>query len=189
MRVISGSARGRRLHTPADRLVRPTGDRVKEALFSILYSMAGPLDGMKVLDLYAGSGALGIEALSRGASHCLFVDSSRPSCQLIARNIESTGFHASARIWCKPTLRALDELSAVGADHDLILMDPPYGSPDLSDALQAINSGAAVGQNALVVVETSSGDEIISEYDTLTLSDRRTYGSTALLFFRYHRPD
>lgn len=189
MRVISGSARGRRLHAPADRSVRPTGDRIKEALFSILYSMAGPLDGMKVLDLYAGSGALGIEALSRGGAHCLFVDSSRISCQLITRNIETTGFQASANVWCKPTLRALGELSAVGTVHDLILMDPPYGSADVSTTLQALSSGAAVGRNALVVVETSSIDEIACEYATLTLCDRRTYGSTALLFFRYHRPD
>jgi 16S rRNA (guanine966-N2)-methyltransferase len=151
--------------------------------------MAGPLDGMKVLDLYAGSGALGIEALSRGAVHCLFVDSSRASCGLISKNLESTGFLSSAKVWCKPTARAIADLTAAEAAHDLILIDPPYGSADLPATLQAVSSGAAVGRTAIVVVETSSSDGMTAEYDNLALCDRRTYGSTSLLFFRYHRHD
>jgi 16S rRNA G966 N2-methylase RsmD len=119
----------------------------------------------------------------------LFVDSSRASCELISKNLETTGFLSSAKVWCKPAARAIADLTAAGAAHDLILIDPPYGSADLSFTLQAVSSGAAVGRTALVVVETSSRDEMTVEYDNLALCDRRLYGSTALLFFRYHRPD
>jgi 16S rRNA (guanine(966)-N(2))-methyltransferase RsmD len=143
---------------------------------------------MKVLDLFAGSGALGIEALSRGAAHCLFVDSSRAACQLIGQNLRATGFLASATVWCKDIHKALSALQADGSEHDLILLDPPYGKVSVAPVLQAISQGAGVGQTALVVFETASTDQLATDYDNLVLADRRVYGSTSLWFFRYHRP-
>jgi 16S rRNA (guanine(966)-N(2))-methyltransferase RsmD len=188
MRVISGTARGKTLRSPANRAIRPTTDRIKEALFSILYSMAGPLDGMTVLDLFAGSGALGIEAMSRGAAHCLFVDSSRDACRLIDMNLAATGLADRSSVWCMPAAKALTTLAATGRSHDLIFLDPPYGTEELTPCLWAISDGAGVSESALLVVETSSRDEMICTFDNLVLSDRRRYGTTALSFYHYQRP-
>lgn len=189
MRVISGTAKGRPLAPPVDRSIRPTGDRVKEALFSILYSMAGPLEGMAILDLFAGSGALGIEALSRGADRCLFVDSSRDACRLIAANLATTGLLPNSSVWCKKATQALAALKADGTAFDLVLLDPPYSKGELETALQAIDEGTAVGQTALVAVETSSRDDVPTGLRNLQFLDRRCYGSTALCFYRYLRPN
>lgn len=189
MRVISGTAKGKRLHPPADRSVRPTGDRVKEALFSILYSMLGPLDDMKVLDLYAGSGALGIEALSRGAAECLFVDMSPASCRLIQKNLQSTGLQACTKIWCKSVVKALVQLESSVTAFNLVFMDPPYGREDTNSILQTLGNGSLLSQAATIVLESSSTESLPVHHEHLTLLDRRTYGATALCFFRYTVPN
>ncbi len=123
MRVVAGQLRGRRLIAPPGRGTRPTSDRVREALFSIL----GPLDGVRVLDLFAGSGALGIEALSRGAAHVTFVDSGPRALAAIQRNLETLGVAgAEAAVSRRDALRFLREQD--GARFDLVFADPPYSS-------------------------------------------------------------
>jgi len=164
MRVVAGRYGGRRLKAPRGRAVRPTADRVREALFSIL----GPLDGLAVLDLFAGTGALGIEAISRGAATCVFVDvDTRP----VQANLEALGIDAEVRRG-----QALTALSA-GDHYDLVLLDPPYRDaarlgPELTEALPPVLNPSA---------------RVVSESDRchplelgLTLHDERRYGDTLI---------
>jgi 16S rRNA (guanine966-N2)-methyltransferase len=133
MRVVGGTARGRTLVAPAGRGTRPTADRVREAVFNALWSR-GALDGARVVDLFAGSGALGIEALSRGAAHATFVDSDRAARAAIARNLDTCGFTDRADVVAAPVERFLDTLAQ---PFDLALCDPPYAFDGWSDVLAA----------------------------------------------------
>src|SRR5919206_4033417 len=120
-RIVAGTLGGRRLTAPPGRDTRPTSDRVREALFSIL----GPVDGADVLDLFAGSGALGLEALSRGAAHATFVESDREACRTINRNLDKLGLE-NATVLCQNVLTALRADARTGSRYDLVLLDPPY---------------------------------------------------------------
>jgi len=164
MRVVAGRYGGRTLKAPRGRDVRPTADRVREALFSIL----GPLDGLAVLDLFAGTGALGIEALSRGAASCVFVDvDTRP----VLANLEALGIDAEVRRG-----RALSALKA-GDQYDLVLLDPPYRDaarlgPELTEALPGVLS-----PSARVVSESDRRHPLELGFP---LSDERRYGDTLI---------
>src|SRR5690349_5632379 len=125
MRVIAGEARGRRLTTPKSQRVRPTADRVKEALFNILVSRLGELEGMRVLDIFAGTGNLGIEALSRGAAYAVFIDSHRDSAELIRKNLEITRFSERAKLVLQDALAALKSLARSEAPFHLVFLDAP----------------------------------------------------------------
>jgi 16S rRNA (guanine966-N2)-methyltransferase len=125
VRVVAGSARGRRLEAPSGQLTRPTTDRVREATFNALWSR-GLVDGATVLDLFAGSGALGIEALSRGAAHATFVDDDPAARRAVARNLATCGFADRADIVAGTAERHLDRMAAAGATADLAFCDPPY---------------------------------------------------------------
>jgi 16S rRNA (guanine966-N2)-methyltransferase len=173
VRIVAGSFKGRRLHAPPGHSTRPTADRVREALFSIL----GPLDGERVLDLFAGSGALGIEALSRGAAAAVFVDNDVRAIEAIARNLDAVGVPAPVH-----RRSALGYLrNASDGPFDLVFLDPPYSSASelagpLSEALPAVLSKAA---------------RIVSESDkrnplelTLPLVDERVYGDTRIAIHR-----
>src|SRR5215216_7076393 len=130
MRVIAGNARGRRLKAPKGREVRPTADRVKEALFSLL---ARDLTGARVLDLFAGTGSLGIEALSRGAAQAVLVDSLAPAAKMIRENLHELGFTERATIWTAPVARTLRSMGRRGEIFDVIFLDPPYGHKLVED--------------------------------------------------------
>ncbi len=125
MRVIAGDARGRRLSAPRGLATRPTLARVRESMFSRL-SVRLDFDGLRVLDLFAGTGSLGIEALSRGAAHVTFVEAARPALTALRRNLEALGFAARARVLKSDVLRGLETLAAQRAQFDLVLLDPPY---------------------------------------------------------------
>jgi 16S rRNA (guanine966-N2)-methyltransferase len=171
MRVISGSFGGRPLRAPAGREVRPTSDRVKEALFSML----GPLDGARVLDLFAGSGALAIEALSRGAASAVCVDSAPASVAAVRANLERVG--ASAEVVRRPALAYLGGALMQHALYDLVFLDPPYTlAPTLgADLSAAIPPVLAPG--ARVVSE--SDRRMPLELDVALLTERR-YGDTLI---------
>ena len=139
MRVIAGSAKGRRLFAPKGTETRPTSDRVKESLFNILGER---VIGGAVLDLYAGSGALGIEALSRGAARAVFVDAEKAAIETIRRNVEGAGFSDRATIRRASAKTALRDLTADGERFDLIFLDPPY-------RIEAAQLEAAVGAASL----------------------------------------
>jgi 16S rRNA (guanine966-N2)-methyltransferase len=173
VRVIAGAHKGRRLHTPAGASTRPTADRVREALFSIL----GPLDGERVLDLFAGSGALGIEALSRGAAEAVFVDSDRRAVAAIRRNLDAIGLEALVQR--RDALAYLREASE--RPYDLVFLDPPYSSASelagpLSERLPAV-----VTKDALIVSESDKRNPLEL---TLPLIDERVYGATRIAIHR-----
>jgi 16S rRNA (guanine966-N2)-methyltransferase len=171
MRVIAGTHRGRRLAAPPGRDTRPTSDRVRESLFSIL----GPLDGERVLDLFAGSGALGIEALSRGAGSAVFCDVSRAATAAIDSNLQALGL--VAEVVCDDARRVLRNAHARGAAYDLIFLDPPYRQAERW----------AADLSVLVPVVLAPGGRVIGESDRrapleleLPLVDERRYGDTLI---------
>ncbi|MER3405926.1 MAG: 16S rRNA (guanine(966)-N(2))-methyltransferase RsmD, partial [Chloroflexota bacterium] len=146
MRVIAGVAKGQRLLGPRGRGTRPTSDRLRGAIFDALGERAGY--GW-VLDLYAGTGALGIEALSRGAEHADFVESDRTMCAIIQANLERTKLAAHGRVLCR---RVEDVLPELTGPYDLILMDPPYDDPHRDEVLAKLAASSLVGPETLVVV-------------------------------------
>lgn len=186
MRVIAGSARGRKLHAPPSGVeTRPTTDKVREALFNVL----GPVDGASVLDLFAGTGALGIEALSRGASACLFVDASEKVCGTIRRNVEDCRFESNARVLARDVRRVLDKApQGHGAPFDLVLIDPPYAHGLEQLALDAlVRTPGWLSEGATVVVERATRD-VIAWSDTVRAAFEqepyeKEYGDTTLVFW------
>src|SRR3954465_9836271 len=169
MRIVAGQWRGRRLATPPGRETRPTSDRGREALFSIL----GPLDGERVLDLYAGSGALGLEALSRGARRAPFVDRAAPALRALGANIDALG--AEARVIGGDVAGFLRSAREQGAEYDLVFLDPPY------------RAASAVGRELSLRHVCASGARVVAESDRrapleldLPLTDERRYGDTLI---------
>ena len=184
MRVIAGTARGRRLAAPGDSTVRPTADRVREALFSILTSRRENLAGCRVLDLFAGTGALGIEALSRGASQAVFVDSRQSSLRLVEKNLALTGLSAAGRTVAMDARQALALLVRQGARFDLVFCDPPYRDLVVRDQVLAmLGSGELLATDAIVVIEGAARDLAPEAVGLLHRDDSRTYGDTAITFF------
>jgi 16S rRNA (guanine(966)-N(2))-methyltransferase RsmD len=183
VRVIAGTARGRRLATPKGSRVRPTADRVKEALFNILASTTGGLGGYRVLDLCAGTGNLGIEALSRGAAAAVFVDSSRESAAVIRKNLELTGFADRSRVLVQDALTALRVMEGSEQPFDLVFLDPPYEQEILPPLLVRLGGSPLLVETATVVVEFSARETVDERYGRLARTDRRTYGDTVLAFF------
>ncbi len=182
MRVIAGDARGRQLLAPKNLRVRPTADRVKEALFSILLSRLGELSGMRVLDIFAGTGNLGIEALSRGAEHAVFIDSHRDSAETIRRNLEITRYASKARVVVQEAAAALKWLSRGEAPFHLVFLDPPYSEGHTQRLLELLSTSPLIDEGSTVVAEFSAKEEIPCSFGRLKESERRIYGDTALSF-------
>lgn len=183
MRITGGAHRSRTLVAPRGQETRPTSDRVREALFSMLVSDAvfGREPGPRVLDLYAGSGALGLEALSRGATHVVFVESARPAVQAIRTNVEALGVASAVRLKAMPVLRALREMEEEA--FDLVLLDPPYADVRGKDFAAVLDGAAAcTAEDGVLVLEHDASDEPAS--DRLELDRRRRHGDTALSIFR-----
>ncbi|GFE58226.1 16S rRNA (guanine(966)-N(2))-methyltransferase RsmD [Geobacter sp. AOG1] len=182
MRIISGSARGRRLFSPASYRVRPTADRVKEALFNIL---AGLVDfsGCRALDIFAGTGNLGIESLSRGAGVVVFVDSHRESAALVRKNLSLVGLESRGRIIEREVLTALGMLEKEGERFDLVFLDPPYAQGLAEKTLRHLADSPLLHAGSVVVAEISSREEVPGTFGPLVQFDRRIYGDTALVFF------
>jgi 16S rRNA (guanine966-N2)-methyltransferase len=177
VRIIAGSKKGARIAAPKGAGTRPTGDRVREAAFNLI----GPVDDASVLDLYAGSGAMGLEALSRGARHCLFVENDRAACRVIQANLEKLRL-TGAVVRCGDVLGVLPQERAGGRRYDLVLVDPPYSEyasslqMALSDLLPDI-----LAPDGLVVVETAAKTE---PELPLELATSRRYGAARLTLFR-----
>ena len=181
MRIVGGRLRGRALNAPASREIRPTSDRLREALFDILaHRYGGLLEGARVVDLFAGSGALGFEALSRGAEFALFVDSGAEARALLRGNVEALALGGVTRIW-RADATKLGHAPA-GPPFDLAFLDPPYGQGLAAPALASLMAGGWLGADALAVVEESAKAEIAAP-EGLSLADERTYGDTKLAFF------
>jgi 16S rRNA (guanine966-N2)-methyltransferase len=173
MRIIAGERRGARIAAPKGDTTRPTSDRVREAA----YNLIGPVDDAAVLDLFAGSGAMGLEALSRGARRCVFVESDRAACRVIHDNLEKLRF-TGALVLQKDAFQALWEER--GRSYDLVLVDPPYGAwPDLEPRLAEVLP-PLLAPDGLLVVETPSR---IEPELPLELVTSRRYGSARITLF------
>lgn len=178
MRVITGKARGVVLKTPDGMQTRPTSDKVKEALFSIIQF---ELPGAKILDLFGGTGQLGIEALSRDASRAVFVDAREDACRLIRENLKRTKLEHQAVI-----VRSdyLDYLKRCREKFDIVFLDPPYAEVFLENALKFITEIDILETNGIIIAERPFGKDIPQEFPGYTRSKDYKYGSTVITIYR-----
>ena len=176
MRVTGGTFGGRVLRAPA-RGLRPTSDRVRESLFARL-----DVAGAAVLDLYAGSGALGIEAYSRGAESVVFVEKAQRCVAAVRANLAALGIGDAATVLADDVGNAIRRLSAAGTTFDLVLLDPPYASDEAARSLEAVAAGRVVEKEGLVVLEAPRRHPLPSA-DGLDLLDERRYGDTVVARF------
>ncbi len=184
MRVIAGTARGRILKSPADDRIRPTADRIKEALFSAIISRCGTMTGMSVLDICAGTGSLGIEALSRGAERVTFIDNDHAATTLIKANVQNLGFQNKVMVLEMTAIRALQHLQVKNEQpFDLVFFDPPYKLTIPPDVLLQLSNLGLLTAAAIVVVEQDRRTELEDTYGILKKFNRRVYGDTALFFY------
>jgi len=183
MRIVGGRLRGRALAAPKSQAIRPTADRLRETLFNILaHAYGDPASGARVLDLFAGTGALGLEALSRGATFTLFVDDGAEARALIRANVEALGLGGVTRIFRRDATR-------LGAAHpvepfDLVFADPPYGHGHAQQALAAARDGGWLKPDALIVIEEAV-DATFAAPEGFEEVERRPYDDTELIFLRY----
>ncbi|TNF45611.1 16S rRNA (guanine(966)-N(2))-methyltransferase RsmD [bacterium] len=178
MRIIAGTARGRSLKCPRGAKVRPTPDRVREAIFSILGQR---VQGSIVLDLFAGTGALGLEALSRGAEYTVFVEKDRTALRFLRENIGSCGFEDLSRVVKSPVVPYLNS-AELPDDLGLVFVDPPYREREGIKTLLALSKHAKSLSSGLIVYEHSPVDEPNPVPGNLAVVDRRNYGDTSVMF-------
>jgi 16S rRNA (guanine966-N2)-methyltransferase len=182
MRIVGGRLKGRALQGPKGDGIRPTSDRLRETLFNILaHSYGDPVPGARVIDLFAGTGAFGLEAISRGAEFCLFVDDSVQGRALIRENVENLGLGGVTRIFRRDA-RKLGE-KPPGAPFSLAFLDPPYNRGLAEPALTSLLRGGWLAPDALVIVEEAAAAmfEPAPDFDLL---ERRDYGETEVIFLR-----
>ena len=184
MRVIAGSARGVPLKGPPGSGTRATYDKVRGAIFDAL---AAEVVDARVLDLYAGTGALGIEALSRGAASCLFVEKAAAACRVIEANLRTTRLAEHAKVWCASVSAAMDRLeTAVGLQeaflprYTMVVLDPPYGDPTSLDVVERVSRSGLVARGGFVVLEHSKRFVPAPQLGALCLRRTRLYGDTAV---------
>jgi len=178
MRVITGKARGVQLKTPEGMATRPTADRVKEALFSIIQF---DVPNAKVLDLFGGTGQLGIEALSRGAKSAVFVDAGEPACRLIRENLKGTKLEADATVIRSDYLAYLKRCKE---KFDIIFLDPPYAEVFLENALKCIAEIDILQSGGIIIAERPVGKELPWELEGFTRSKDYKYGTVLLTVYR-----
>ena len=181
MRVISGSAKGTRLKAPRSRLVRPTSDRVKEALFNILQFK---IEGRKVLDLYAGSGSLGIEALSRGAALAVFVEQDSNVVKFLRENLKNAFLQKRSTVYNLSVESFLNLKKEYKNYFDLIFIDPPYKIKLENLRVVLKKASGFLKAEGVMALEHKTGLKVESPIQNLVLVDRRTYGDTTLSFFK-----
>lgn len=186
MRIIAGTWKGRTLAAPRGRDTRPTGDRVREAIFSSVYTLLGELDGLRAADLYAGSGALGLEALSRGAASCVFVESDKGAAAVITRNAADLGADPAAVRIVTAQVGQFAARGPQGGPVSLLLADPPYriDAAEFSQVLEELAARGFLENGALVVYEHAAGGEARWPAGFEGLGAKR-YGDTAVSFAMY----
>jgi 16S rRNA (guanine(966)-N(2))-methyltransferase RsmD len=186
MRVISGSAKGRKLKTPGKLPVRPTSDKIKGAIFNILRDQ---VQDARVLDLFAGTGSLGIEALSRGASHVTFVEKNPKTVELVKSNLELTGFTNQADVINGDGVWVLSRLGGQGRVFDLIFIDPPFESDLVRKSLDILDLGTCIGGESLIITRQpphiDTEEEYRGDFKQLTMLDYREYGDSTVIIFSF----
>lgn len=178
MRIIAGDWRGRKLVAPKGEATRPTADRTRETLFSMLTSRVGSFEGLAVADLFAGSGALGLEALSRGAASCLFVEQDRAALDAIRANVAALDARTRAQV----SAGSVMTLGPAKAAHDLILLDPPYGTGAAGVALDRLLRLGWIGPGTWIAAETGARETL--EVRTLEIEAERKVGKARLWLMR-----
>ena len=181
MRITGGELGGRRLHVPETSQIRPMRDQVRTALFNILSDV---VDGSAFLDLFAGTGSVGLEALSRGAERAVFVDRGREAHQLLRQNVEELGVTDRAEIIHDDVFDALARLDQESETFDLVFVGPPYGHDLAPRTLQQLGDGRILTADAIVVTEVFKKESIANEYGALESFDERGYGDNRLVFYR-----
>lgn len=185
MRIVSGSARGRRLKAPPNQsATRPMADKIKEALFSSLMSLG--VQPERILDLYAGSGGVGIEALSRGGEWCDFVDKDRIAVQTIRENLKNTGFEGMGAVH-HTSIESF--IMRVQEPYDFVILDPPYADPAILDTLEGLSRSAAVGDGTIVVIGHWPRLELPDEIGLLSRLRGRCHGDSCFAIFDTVIPD
>ncbi|WP_363350592.1 16S rRNA (guanine(966)-N(2))-methyltransferase RsmD [Methylocystis echinoides] len=183
MRIVGGALRGRALAGPKSQAIRPTSDRLRESVFDILaHRFDDPVSGAAVVDLFAGTGALGLEALSRGAARALFVDDGAEARALLRANIETLGLGGVTRVFRRDATKL--GLAPPGEAFSLAFLDPPYGKGLAAPALAALLEGGWLRKDALAVIEDAADAEIALPAG-LEQEDARRYGDTQFLFARF----
>ncbi len=189
MRVISGSAKGRPLKGPPGSGTRPMTDMVKGALFNILTPFG--FDEVRVLDLYAGTGALGVEALSRGAAHADFVEQNRAACRNIEGNLENTGLAAQGRVHCRSVADFIAHPPHVDnliARYDIIFADPPYAAPDIAEMITEVGERGLLATEGVFVVGHARRVPLADNYGPLTRIRHRNYGDSDFSLYTISPP-
>ena len=186
MRVVGGTLRGRKLKTFKGSAIRPTTDRVREAVFNIIAPLM-PLD--RALDLYAGTGAMGIESLSRGAAQAFFVDSNPAAIDIIKKNIESLGLSKRAKVYKSEAKSFIETVTKKGEGFDLVFIDPPYGAGLLMKTLSLVakkNNGSILRPGGVIVAEASKRNPIDDKAvpEGLELLDSKKYGDSSIYIFK-----
>lgn len=177
MRIIAGQWRGRKLSAPKGDATRPTADRTRETLFAMLTSRLGDFEGLRIADLFAGSGALGLEALSRGAAQCLFVEQDRAAIDTIRANIAALGAQSTTRV----EVGSVTQLRAAAAPYDVILADPPYQSGAGEVALDRLLRLGWIGPETLIALETAFNEDVVIKGLTREAERRVGKGKLSLL--------
>jgi 16S rRNA (guanine(966)-N(2))-methyltransferase RsmD len=180
LRVIAGSARGHKLKAPEGMETRPTTDRIKETLFNMI---AYELPGCNFLDLYSGSGGIGIEALSRGADKAVFVDESNVCKKIIEENLVHTKLNAKAVIYQKEVKTVLDQLGQTNEKFDIVFMDPPYGKQLIEETLEKIKKNDLLTSEGFVIVERAT-NKSMPEIKDMVLWKEKKYKTTTMTFLR-----
>ena len=179
MRIIAGRAKGQRLKAPKGTRTRPATDLVRGAIFSILEATTS--NWAQVLDLFAGSGSLGIEALSRGAGWVDFVEQNARCCDIISQNLETTKLAVQAHIYCCSVAKAI---SFLDKEYDIILMDPPYSSTAIGKLVTKLATSKLVGENTILIVTHSPRLPLSSTYDKLNLVKERRHGDSCIAVYQ-----
>lgn len=183
MRIIAGLAKGRKLLSPIGYgTTRPTLDRVKQSMFNIIQNR---VYGSRALDVFAGTGSLGLEAASRGAKECYLVDKSSETFPLLAKNVENLGFGHICKCLNMDSYKALEELGRKKLVFDIIFIDPPYLKNMIPPAVEIIEKEGLLDRNGIIVTKIDSQEELYQGTDNIVLFDHRKYGNTTVCFYRY----
>jgi 16S rRNA (guanine966-N2)-methyltransferase len=188
VRIVAGTARGRALQGPGPKMkgLRPTSDRVRESIFNILGQW---MEGWSVLDLYAGTGALGLEAISRGAKTAVLVDRDPDAVKLCRANAQTLGFADHVEVLSMPVPKAVDQLGRAGRKFELIFADPPYAQEGMALTVELLGKHAVLAKEGVLVFEHDKHEKVdAAAGGLLGIADARTFGGTQVTFFRYRDP-
>ena len=182
MRVITGKVKGFKLKAPKGMNTRPTSDKVKESLFNIL----GHIDEESiVLDLYSGTGNIGIEFLSRGAKECYFIDKDNESIRVIKENLNKTGFINQSKVYKNDVIKAVKVLGDKYNKFDFVFLDPPYAKGLSEETLNVIDESGILKEDGIIIIEHESNTQLDDEFKLFLKYDSRKYGDTTITFYRH----